>query len=124
MVSRLVLIAVLSALSACASGPQQPASPTEVERHEPPPATPPEGVQSATASLVEAAERARQQGGYDRAAGLLQRAQRIDSRDGAIYLELAHLYLAQGKTEQARVVADRGLLYCVGTICTQLRSLR
>ncbi len=124
MVSRLILVAVLSALSACASGPQQPAPATEVEQHEPAPVAPAEGVQSATASLVEAAQHARQQGDYDRAAGLLQRAQRIDSRAGSIYLELAHLYLAQGKTEQAQVVADRGLSYCAGAVCTQLRSLR
>jgi tetratricopeptide (TPR) repeat protein len=122
VVSRFVLVGLLLLLGACASGPQ-PAPPAEVEKHEPSPVKPSPGTQGATSGLLEEARTARELGEYDRAAGLLQRAQRIDSRNALIYLELARLYLEQGEAEEARAVAERGLSYCTGATCNQLRQI-
>ena len=62
------------------------------------------------------------QGDYQRAQGLLQRAQRIDSQDAQVYLELSLLYSAQGQSAQAKTMAERGLLYCASSTCTALRK--
>ena len=123
MVSRFVLVIFVLLLGACASSPR-PAPPAEVERQAPPPPVSDQGTQTATRSLVLEAREARESGRCDRAAGLLQRAQRIDSRDGEVYLEFARLYLEQGDTGESAAMAERGLSYCSGDTCAQLKKLR
>ena len=111
----------LALLAACASGPQ-PAPPAEVHKTSPPPAPVDRGTESASGLLIEDARAAREAGDYADAAVLLQRAQRIDSRDARIYLEYAKLYMVQGEPSEARAMAERGLAYCNGSVCKALRK--
>ena len=125
MVSRFVLIAlVLGLLAACSTTPVE--TPTKSSRPgEPTPGsgtgTAPEN--SASAGLIERARQARLVGDYGLASGLLQRAQRIDPRNGLVYLELSRLYQDQGDIGGARSAAERGLLYCNEETCRRLRQL-
>jgi Tfp pilus assembly protein PilF len=77
---------------------------------------------SASAGLIADAGQAQGSGDWQRAEALLQRAQRIDSRNARVYLALSRLYRAQGETSQSRSMAERGLLYCEGATCRDLRS--
>ncbi len=121
MVSRFILIMAVVLLAACASGPQ-PAPPAEVSKTSPPPVPADQGTESAASLLLADARAARRAGDYSDAAVLLQRAQRIDSRDARIYLEYASLYRDQGQLEEARAMAERGLGYCDGSVCRALRE--
>jgi Tfp pilus assembly protein PilF len=119
MVSRLVLISLLAILLAACSAP--------APRPEQPPEQPTSGRDEkkpiqASSSLVEQGRRARLDGEYERADGLLQRAQRVEPRNARVYLELSRLYRDRGDPEAARHVAERGLLYCSGGICDELRD--
>jgi len=112
---------LLLALAACSASPSRDsvpgrAVPPAVEKSKP--AT----VARPAADLIQQGRQARVQGDYQRAQGLLQRAQRIDSQDAQVYLELSLLYSAQGLAEQARTMAERGLLYCASSTCTALRK--
>jgi Tfp pilus assembly protein PilF len=119
MVSRLVLIALVSALLAACSAP--------APKPAPPPEPPTSGRDEtrptrASSSLVEQGRQARLAGDYERADGLLQRAQRVEPRNAGVYLELSRLYRDRGDPEAARHVAERGLLYCQGSTCEKLRK--
>jgi hypothetical protein len=123
MVSRFVLtLGLASLLSACA-GPAVQAPPPE-----PAASTKPQVRQEtqsqggATQSLLAQARQARLDGALDKAEGLLLRAQRIDPRNATVYLEMSRLYATTGATEEARSIAERGLLYCSGTTCKELRE--
>ncbi|MCZ6829934.1 MAG: hypothetical protein O7F73_10175 [Gammaproteobacteria bacterium] len=120
MVSRLVLTTVLAGLLAACSAPapQAPAPAPE------PPSSGREapGPNNASMGLIEQARRARLAGDYERADGLLQRAQRVEPRNARVYLELSRLYREKGDLEAARHVAERGLLYCAGNSCQLLRE--
>lgn len=48
-------------------------------------------------------------GDWDRAAGLLERALRLDSRDANLYAEIAEVRLGQGRFVDAEQIALRGL---------------
>lgn len=73
--------------------------------------------------LLDRASDARERGDYEQALSLLERAQRIDPRSARVYLELAATHHARGDHDQARTVAERGLLYCRNrTICAALQS--
>jgi predicted Zn-dependent protease len=121
MVSRAFLIALLAAgLTACTTpAPQSPqpvpqsprASDTEAAH----------SVQPGKGLLAQARE-ARQAGELDRAQNLLQRAQRIDSRNPLVYLEFAQLYADRGDMVESRTMAERGLLYCDRASCRQLKQ--
>jgi len=89
----------------------------------PPPVTDP-GVTSAAAGLLDRARAASEQGDYEQALALLERAQRIDPNSGEVYLQLARVYAAQGQVEKARDTASRGTLYCRDEReCAALRAL-
>jgi len=64
------------------------------------------------ADLLRRAEVARDAGHYEEALVQLERAQRIDPTNAAIYLSLAQTHWARGARGQARATAERGLLYC------------
>ncbi len=88
-----------------------------------PPVTDP-GVTSAAAGLLDKAQAASEQGDYEQALALLERAQRIDPNSGEIYLQLARVYAAQGQMDKARDTASRGTLYCRDEReCAALRAL-
>lgn len=131
MVSRPVLICLLVAgLAGCAGGPASREAvyetPPANSRQTPPAVAPPSvdaGVREASNSLLLQARQARADGQLDRADGLLQRAQRIDAANADVYLELAQLYSQRGKSDDARAIAERGLLYCQGRDCDRLRKL-
>ena len=115
-------MAALVLLAACSSapGPVQPEPPPQRSESATQPL--PEAAPSATAGLVQRAEDARRMGDFSKAESLLQRAQRIDPRNAEIYLEYAALHQAQGEPVEARTMAERGLLYCMGNTCKALRS--
>ena len=119
MVSRFVLGAfVLSLLGACAAPAPVPA---------PAPQPPPESREdrvpnNASLSLIDQGRQARLAGDYERADGLLQRAQRVQPRNARVYLELSMLYRDRGDAQAARHVAERGLLFCEDAVCAQLRA--
>ena len=96
----------------------KPATPTQ-------PTTPTKPtVSGAAQSLMSKAQAASSQGDYDQAIALLERAQRIDSDSGEIYLALAETYKAKGDLQMASAAAERGMLYCSGNAqCGALRAL-
>jgi Tfp pilus assembly protein PilF len=72
--------------------------------------------------LLAKADRATNSGDYEQAMALLERAQRIDPDSAEVYLGMAKTHSAKGDDMQARVTAERGLLYCSGkTQCDALR---
>jgi tetratricopeptide (TPR) repeat protein len=135
---RSILPVLLLALSGCTiySPPQGPApietrpEPGVVTQQKQPPVAPqplpsrePNAV-AAYSGLVSKARAASEQGDYNGALSLLERAQRIDPDSAEIYLELARTYAAQGQMEQARATAARGTLYCRSqSECEALRAL-
>lgn len=123
--SRGVLVLGLALLSACSSLTKPDGTPAPVEdRSDPPdvetPATaPPETHKPASPSasaawqpLLAKAAQAAGRGDYEQALALLERAQRIDPDSAEVYLEMARTHAARGDKTQARVTAERGLLYC------------
>ena len=119
MVSRLVLTSLLAVLLTACSAP--------APKPEPAPQAPSSGrtepqPNNASSSLIAQGRRARLNGDYERADGLLQRAQRVEPRNAGVYLELSRLYRDRGDPEAARHVAERGLLYCYGATCEELRE--
>jgi tetratricopeptide (TPR) repeat protein len=123
MVSRTLLAIVATAILAACAGPVS--KPVQVK---PEPSTPAarEDTRSAgdaSASLLGQARAARLAGDFTRSEVLLQRAQRIDPHNAVVYLEYARLYAAHGNMEDARTMAERGLLYCDSRSCAQLREL-
>ena len=132
--SPLLWLVMALVLSACGSNPYslpsietgepevaepQVAPPPETE-----PVTPPRTHQtSAHSALLDKANAARDQGDYDQSLAYLERAQRIDPDNAAIYLELAQTHAAAGNSTQAQATAERGLLYCSGSQqCDALRA--
>ena len=116
MVSRLVLTTAAVALLAACSAPAPMPTPA------PPVSSRDERVPTnASLGLIEQGRQARLAGDYGRADGLLQRAQRVEPRNAAVYLELSRLYRDRGDPDAARTVAERGLLYCQESVCEQLR---
>ncbi len=80
-------------------------------------------VAAAYRPLLARAETASSRGDYEQALALLERAQRIDPDNAAIYLDLARTHAARGDQRQAAAVAERGLLYCLDQVqCDALRE--
>ena len=78
---------------------------------------------SAYRGLLSKADEASSRGDYEQALALLERAQRIDPDSGEIYLNLAKTYTAKGDDVLAAATAERGLLYCRGSVqCDALRA--
>jgi Tfp pilus assembly protein PilF len=126
MVSRTLLIVLVLGLTACSATSTKQSTPAE-----PPVSSKPSSQRdlerqdssaaTASAGMLSRAQKARQSGDLDTAQALLQRAQRIDARNAEVYLELARLHVAQGDESGASAMAERGMLYCEGASCTQLR---
>jgi tetratricopeptide (TPR) repeat protein len=136
IIFRGLALSVVLFLSACGTIGQSPDSGpapiedrdyTDVTKPEPPipptrPTTPSQPVIGAAQGLMNKAELATSGGDYEQAIALLERAQRIDSDNGEIYLALAETYNAKGDLAMASAAAERGMLYCSGT--TQCSALR
>ena len=135
-VLRGIAVAVITLLAACSTTtpPEREPAPIEKPREAiivaPPPAvyeTPPRAAtHSASAAwrpLLAKAEQAADRGDYEQALALLERAQRIDPDSAEVYLGLAQTHQAKGDNAQARVTAERGLLYCSSdAVCDALRA--
>ena len=103
---------------------------TEVERPQPP-VTPPSPsapepqspVTDAAQTLIDKAARASSSGNYEQAIALLERALRIGPDKPEVYLSMAQTYSAKGDTSMASATAERGMMYCSGTVqCAALRA--
>ncbi len=84
---------------------------------------PPGTGSSPWSDLVTRAADAREQGDYNEALALLERAQRIDPDNAEIYLQMAITHEARGDQAQSRATAERGMLYCHGASqCDALKA--
>lgn len=81
------------------------------------------GKSAAHEALLERAFAARAAGDMEAAFSLLERAQRIDPGNARIYMELARTHQQAGDATQARAMAERGMLYCLGSECRELQLL-
>jgi tetratricopeptide (TPR) repeat protein len=137
IISRGLALSAVLFLSACGTIGQSPGSGpapieepdyTDVTKPETPappsqPTTPSQPVISAAQSLMNKADVAASSGDYEQAIALLERAQRIDSDNGEIYLAMAETYRAKGDVAMASAAAERGMLYCSGAKqCGALRG--
>lgn len=129
-IQKSLLIVVLLALAACASGPTPvpPEAPEARERSSrmPTPTVPTERSSPPTASpvdsLLEEARAFRDQGNLSASFARLERALRIAPQRAEVYLELARSHEAAGRPGRASASAERGLLYCGKSTCTKLRQ--
>ncbi|GAB5413332.1 MAG: hypothetical protein Cons2KO_09350 [Congregibacter sp.] len=71
--------------------------------------------------LLEEARALRQSGNYEAGFSRLERALRIAPQSADVYLELAKMHQAVGDPARAAASAQRGLLYCEGRQCRDLR---
>ncbi|WOJ96895.1 hypothetical protein R0137_16880 [Congregibacter brevis] len=116
-------------LAACASGPApiSPETPEASERSSnvPTPAVPSTKPETPAVSpvdrLLEQAKTLRQEGDLPASFARLERALRIAPQRAEVYLELALSHVAAGSPERASASAERGLLYCNGSTCRELR---
>lgn len=84
-----------------------PAPPPPVVEPAPPPPPPPSA--NATAALLAQSRAQAAAGHFPLATATLERALRIDPRDGWLWLELGQLKLRQGDRVQARSMGQRAL---------------
>jgi tetratricopeptide (TPR) repeat protein len=84
---------------------------------------PPAAGSSPYSDLVKRAISAREQGDYNEALALLERAQRIDPDNADLYLQMAITHSQRGDAAQSRATAERGMLYCHGASqCDALKA--
>lgn len=112
-------LALVLLVTACASGPRQPAPVDDSDPGaEPAPAvdeaTPehsPPSSDGAVSALLRQAQGHYQRGEDERAIAAAERALRIDRRHAPVYLVLARSYLRQQQPRQAEAFARHGLRY-------------
>jgi thioredoxin-like negative regulator of GroEL len=71
--------------------------------------------------LLADARRLREAGDLPASFAQLERALRIAPQRAEVYLELARTHLAADHPQRASASAERGLLYCRGSLCSELR---
>jgi tetratricopeptide (TPR) repeat protein len=138
-VLRVMVVAALAVSTACTTSTnqgEQGGEPIQIEKpskegvvkppapgaYETPPRPATHSARAAWQPLLAKADQAAQQGDFERAQALLERAQRIDPDSAEVYLAMAKMQRTKGDTAQARAAAERGLLYCSSaTICNALR---
>lgn len=134
MMRLVVTAALLVVLQACASGPspvspEAPAASRGSSAGATPAVTTPDNGSGAIArpgpvdGLLAQARDYRAQGDLDASFARLDRALRIAPQRAEVYLEFARSHQAAGNAEQAAASAQRGLLYCEGRTCRDLREL-
>ena len=135
-IARAAVLVLIALLAACSTYTQPGGEPAPVEKprepvivappptvHETPPRAPAHSASAAWQPLLAKAELASGRGDYEQALALLERAQRIDPDSAEVYLGIARTHQAKGDTAQARVMAERGLLYCSSdNVCNALRA--
>lgn len=135
-VLRAAVTAMLVLMAACSTYTPPGGEPVPVEKpperavvkpppsvHETPPRAATHSASAAWQPLLAKAEVAADRGDYEQALALLERAQRIDPDSAEVYLGFAQTHQAKGDTAQARVTAERGLLYCSShAVCNALRD--
>ena len=118
--------ALLVLLSACATGPR-PAPPRATGSDATPAVTAPRpglpDVGDAVDGLLAAARKLRAEGDLAACFARLERALRIAPQRAEVYLELARAHLAAGAPERAAGAAQRGLAFCQGRVCRELRAV-
>jgi hypothetical protein len=72
-------------------------------------------------SLLADARSLRDAGDLPASFARLERALRIAPQRAEVYLELARTHRAAKHPERASASAERGLLYCRGDVCSELR---
>ena len=116
-------------LAGCSTAPR-PVPPGAPEATEPAAgtATPPLPPRSETApggdavaSLLEDADAACADGDIDGGLAKLDRGLRIAPYSAGIYLAMARCHRGGGDADRAAAVAERGLAYCSGSQCRELR---
>ena len=137
LLCRSAAVGLVLLLAACATTAPPVAAPVPAQLPPPqrpvvtPPAAPPKApprpaapvVRAALQPLLSKAAQATAHGDYEQAMALLERAQRIDPGSADVYLGMAQTHQAQGNMAQARVTAERGLLYCATDAqCSALRA--
>ena len=118
--------ALLMLLSACATGPR-PALPRATGSDATPAVTAPRpgppDAGDAVDGLLAAARKLRAAGDLAACFARLERALRIAPQRAEVYLELARAHLAAGAPERAAGAAQRGLAFCQGRVCRELRAV-
>ena len=118
--------ALLVLLSACATGPR-PAPPRATGSDATPAVTAPRSgppdAGDAVDGLLAAARKLRAAGDLGACFARLERALRIAPQRAEVYLELARAHLAAGAPERAAGAAQRGLAFCQGRVCRELRAV-
>jgi Tfp pilus assembly protein PilF len=71
--------------------------------------------------LLADARRLREAGDLPASFAQLERALRIAPQRAEVYLELARTHSADDNPQRAAASAERGLLYCHGGVCDDLR---
>lgn len=122
--------ALLGLLGACATGPGP--APSRPDPGATPAVTTPAvtaprpglaGAGDAVDGLLAAARKLRAAGELAACFARLERALRIAPERAEVYLELARTHLAAGTPERAAGAAQRGLAFCQGRVCRELRAL-
>lgn len=117
--------ALLGLLGACATGPGP--APSRPDPGATPAVTAPRpglpGAGDAVDGLLAAARKLRAAGELAACFARLERALRIAPERAEVYLELARTHLAAGTPERAAGAAQRGLAFCQGRVCRELRAL-
>ena len=118
--------ALLMLLGACATGPR-PAPPRATGSDATPAVTAPRpglpDAGDAVDGLLAAARKLRAAGDLATCFARLERALRIAPQRAEVYLELARAHLAAGAPERAAGAAQRGLAFCQGQVCRELRAV-
>ena len=118
--------ALLVLLGACATGPR-PAPPRATGSDATPAVTAPRPglpeAGDAVDGLLAAARKLRAAGDLAACFARLERALRIAPQRAEVYLELARAHLAAGAPERAAGAAQRGLAFCQGRVCRELRAV-
>lgn len=120
--------ALLGLLGACATGPgPAPSRPGGPDPGATPAVTAPRpglpDAGDAVDGLLAAARKLRAAGDLAACFARLERALRIAPQRAEVYLELARTHLAAGTPERAAGAAQRGLAFCQGRVCRELRAL-
>lgn len=126
--ARAVVAGLLALLFAgCAAGPrpvppEAPAASTPAPGTATPPLPAPAQLPASPAArLLREAAAACAAGDVATGLARLDRALRIEPRDAALYLEMARCHRSGGEARRAAADAERGLSYCDGELCRELR---